>query len=97
VSEQHLDRYADEFVFRYSNRKTTDAFRTVKAIKKIEGKGCITKTLSRRRAPDPATVSFYTATPLYVNRDYSNLLFPIFTPSRLDALRIQEYNPNYDA
>jgi transposase-like protein len=38
VSEQHLDRYVDEFVFRYNNRKTTDAERAVKAIKKIEGK-----------------------------------------------------------
>ncbi len=38
VSEQHLDRYVDEFAFRYNNRKTTDAERAVKAIKKIEGK-----------------------------------------------------------
>src|SRR5215216_1346769 len=38
VSEEQLDRYVDEFVFRYNNRKTTDAERAVKAIRKIEGK-----------------------------------------------------------
>ena len=38
VSEEHLDRYVDEFAFRYNNRKTTDAERTVNAIKKVSGK-----------------------------------------------------------
>ena len=38
VSEEHLDRYVDEFAFRYNNRKTTDAERTVNAIKKVGGK-----------------------------------------------------------
>lgn len=38
VSEEHLDRYVDEFAFRYNNRETTDAVRTVNAIKKIGGK-----------------------------------------------------------
>ncbi len=38
VSEQHIDRYVDEFAFRYNNRKTTDAERAVRALKKIEGK-----------------------------------------------------------
>jgi transposase-like protein len=38
VSEEHLDRYVDEFAFRYNSRETTDAVRTVNAIKKIGGK-----------------------------------------------------------
>jgi transposase-like protein len=38
VSEEHLDRYANEFSFRWDNRKVSDAERTVKAIKGIEGK-----------------------------------------------------------
>jgi hypothetical protein len=38
VSEQHLDRYVDEFSFRYNNRKVTDAERTVRALSKIGGK-----------------------------------------------------------
>ena len=38
VSEQHLDRYVDEFAFRYNRREITDAERTVSAIKKIGGK-----------------------------------------------------------
>jgi len=38
VREQHLDRYVGEFVYRYNNRKITDAKRAEKAIKKIEGK-----------------------------------------------------------
>ena len=38
VSEEHFDRFVDEFALRYNNLKTTDAERAVKAIKKIEGK-----------------------------------------------------------
>jgi transposase-like protein len=38
VSEQHLDRYVDEFTFRYNNREVTDAERAVKALRKIGGK-----------------------------------------------------------
>ena len=38
VSEEHLDRYVDEFVFRYNNRHTTDGQRAVSAIRKVEGK-----------------------------------------------------------
>lgn len=38
MSEQHLDRYVDEFAFRYNNREITDAERTAKALKKISGK-----------------------------------------------------------
>jgi transposase-like protein len=38
VSEEHLDRYVDEFVFRYNRRKMSDGERAVRAIKGIEGK-----------------------------------------------------------
>ena len=38
VSEEHLDRYANEFSFRWNNRKITDGERAVVAIKGIEGK-----------------------------------------------------------
>jgi len=38
VSEQHLDRYVDEFAFRYNRRDITDAQRTVSALKKVGGK-----------------------------------------------------------
>jgi len=43
VSEQHLDRYVNEFAFRYNNRKITDAERATKAIRAIEGKRLIYK------------------------------------------------------
>jgi len=38
VSEEHLDRYVDEFAFRYNRRDLTDGERAVSAIKKIGGK-----------------------------------------------------------
>lgn len=38
VSEKHLDRYINEFVFRYNNRKIDDAMRSVLAMKQTEGK-----------------------------------------------------------
>lgn len=38
VSEEHLDRYVDEFAFRYNRRDLTDGERAVDAIKKIGGK-----------------------------------------------------------
>ena len=38
VSEQHLNRYAAESAFRYSNRKITDSQRALEALKGIEGK-----------------------------------------------------------
>jgi hypothetical protein len=38
VSEEHLDRYANEFAFRWNNRKVTDGERAIVAIKGIEGK-----------------------------------------------------------
>jgi len=38
VSEEHLDRYANEFSFRWNNKEMSDAERAVVAIKGIEGK-----------------------------------------------------------
>lgn len=38
VSEQHLDRYVDEFSFRYNNRKIKDGERTIQAISMVGGK-----------------------------------------------------------
>jgi transposase-like protein len=38
VSEQHLDRYVDEFVFRYNRREVTDGERAHMALQKIGGK-----------------------------------------------------------
>ncbi len=38
MSEEHLDRYVDEFVFRYTRRDMTDAERAESAIKATEGK-----------------------------------------------------------
>lgn len=38
ISEKHMDRYLDEFSFRWDLRKATDGERTVEAIKAAEGK-----------------------------------------------------------
>lgn len=38
VSKQHLDRYCDEFSFRWNNRKITDSERTENAISNAQGK-----------------------------------------------------------
>lgn len=38
VSEEHLDRYVDEFVFRYNRRDVKDGERAVMALKKVGGK-----------------------------------------------------------
>lgn len=38
VSEQHLDRYVDEFAFRYNRRDVTDGEWAVMALKKVGGK-----------------------------------------------------------
>jgi len=38
VSEEHLNRYANEFAFRWNNRKVSDGERVVTAIRGIEGK-----------------------------------------------------------
>lgn len=45
VSDKHLDRYVDEFVFRYNNRELEDGERMVKAIKKVAGKRLIYKEM----------------------------------------------------
>ena len=37
VSKQHLDRYCDEFSFRWNHRKVSDAERTVHALQLTEG------------------------------------------------------------
>lgn len=38
VSDKHLDRYVDEFTFRYNRREMTDAQRAVSALQKVGGK-----------------------------------------------------------
>ena len=38
VSEEHLDRYVNEFSFCWNNRKVADGERTITAIKGIEEK-----------------------------------------------------------
>jgi transposase-like protein len=38
VSKQHLNRYCDEFSYRWSTREMTDAARTIKALEKSSGK-----------------------------------------------------------
>lgn len=43
VSEEHLNRYVDEFAFRYNRRKMSDGERTVSALKGIEGKRLLYK------------------------------------------------------
>jgi transposase-like protein len=43
ISEQHLDRYLDEFNFRYSSRKVDDAFRMILAIEGVKGKRLVLK------------------------------------------------------
>ncbi len=38
ISEKHMDRYLNEFSFRWDLRKATDGERTVEAIRAAEGK-----------------------------------------------------------
>ncbi|MCH7480412.1 MAG: transposase [Chloroflexi bacterium] len=38
VSEQHLDRYIDEFAFRWDNRSMSDGQRMIEAVKGVGGK-----------------------------------------------------------
>ena len=38
MSETHLQRYADEFEYRWNTRKQSDGQRTVNIIKQVEGK-----------------------------------------------------------
>lgn len=44
ISRKHINRYCDEFAYRWSERKTTDAERTVKAIRAASGKRLMYKT-----------------------------------------------------
>jgi transposase-like protein len=46
VSKQHLDRYCDEFSFRWDHRETTDAERTEVAIKQTSGRRLTYKPLT---------------------------------------------------
>ena len=45
VSKQHLDRYCDEFSFRWDHRSTTDAARTEVAIYRRQANGSPIKAL----------------------------------------------------
>ncbi len=48
VSEQHLDRYVDEFAFRYNRREMSDAQRAVSAIKEVGGKRLMYKIPTKK-------------------------------------------------
>jgi len=48
VSEQHLDRYIDEFAFRYNRRDVSDGERAVMAIKKVSGKRLMYKEPTKK-------------------------------------------------
>lgn len=47
ISAKHLDRYANEFAFRWNYRKTTDYERTIAAIRAIDGKRLQYKELTQ--------------------------------------------------
>jgi transposase-like protein len=49
VSEEHLDRYANEFSFRWNHREMSDAERAVAAIKGIEGKHLYYKDPTKKK------------------------------------------------
>lgn len=51
ISAEHLDRYCDEFSFRWSRRKITDAERAEAAIKGAEGKRLTYRNPSAAAAP----------------------------------------------
>jgi len=48
VSEQDIDCYVGELVFRYNNRKTTDAERAIKSLKGTEGKMLVYKEVIKK-------------------------------------------------
>jgi hypothetical protein len=50
VSKQHLDRYCDEFSFRWNHRKISDSERTEVAIQAGEGKRLLYRDPVARRA-----------------------------------------------
>ncbi len=45
ISKKHLDKYCNEFSFRWNHRKETDGKRTENALKNITGKRLMLKTL----------------------------------------------------
>jgi hypothetical protein len=52
VSPEHLERYCDEFSFRWSRRSVDDTARTAQAIKAGEGKRLTYRPLSSATAPE---------------------------------------------
>jgi len=52
VSEEHLDRYANEFAFRWDYRNVSDGERMVKAVEGIEGKRLVYKETVNQKASD---------------------------------------------
>ena len=52
VSEEHLDRYANEFAFRWDHRGISDGERAVEAIRGIEGKRLMYKETINQKAGD---------------------------------------------
>jgi hypothetical protein len=50
VSEEHLDRYANEFAFRWDRRGISDGERAVEAIRGIEGKRLMYKETVNQKA-----------------------------------------------
>lgn len=53
VSSEHLNRYLNEFSFRYSNRKITDSQRTVEALKGIQGKRLTYRVTRKGQKTEP--------------------------------------------
>jgi len=53
VSPQHLDRYVNEFGFRWNSRKSTDGVRVVRAIEGIEGKRLYYREPKRAKVGSP--------------------------------------------
>jgi hypothetical protein len=51
VSEKHMNRYLNEFSFRWDLRKATDGERTVEAIKNAEGKRLMYRTSLEQSQP----------------------------------------------
>jgi len=45
VSEKHLDRYVNEFIYRWNQRKVSDMQRTTEAIVSVKGKRLMYKHL----------------------------------------------------
>lgn len=52
VSEEHLDRYANEFAFRWDHREINDGERAIEAIRGIEGKRLMYKETVNQKTND---------------------------------------------